>query len=428
MLTCQQYLDAVSGVAELSLRNSLSKKDEIRLSGLMAIAAQGKHLFKPEEIAHAQRDALLRASGLPREASRGSRRGFLDESIEREWRDYASGKDVRLTTVPNDGDREARANLAGTESISYTQTAGRFVPFGFYDRVFESMRLADQLYEPWASNQIESDDGNPFSYPIVDDVAASAAQVTEATQSSQSAITNFAQTQLQAWSFRTNLVVLSLELLQDSGLPWPAILERIFAGQLARGIGAKLVNGSGVNGPTGLVTAAVSTGNIVVANGSSVNDGSSNTGANSIGSDDLVNVMKKLDPAYWMRAVWAMHPSTLLSLWSQRDKQGRPLVGGDGFLSGRKGLDQAITVMGKPVALCPSMDTIGNAKNPAILFDPTYFIFRVVPSSAYVRRFQELPGLVENGLVGFQAWLRCDSSLVAPNASFPPAVVLQSHS
>ena len=431
MLTAQSYLDAVSQVAELSLRSSLSKKDEVRLSGLLAIAAQGKHLFKPEEIAAAQRDALLRAANLPREASRGNRRGFLDESVEREYRDFAAGKNVRLTTVPDDRDREVRQNEAGTETISYTQPSagGKFVPWGMYGRVFEVMKQHDQVLEPWANFTVETDDGNPTSFPIFDDVAAAAAQVTEANQSSQSKITNFGQLQLQAWSFRTALVAISLELLQDSNYPWPMVLERVFAGQLARGVAKAITTGSGANGPTGLVTAAIASGgNITIAAGSSVNDGTANTGANSIGSDDLANCMKGLNPAYWPRALFAMHPNTLISLWSQRDKQGHPLV--QNYLSAafEQGIESAPYVMGKRVVISPSMATIGPSSNAVVLYSPDYFVFRTVPSSMYVRRFQELPGLVEAGLVAFQAWLRCDSNLQAPNASFAPCSVIQNHS
>jgi len=428
MLTPEMYLDAVAGVAELSLRSSLSKKEEIRLGGLMAIAAQGKHLFKPSEIAEAQRDLMLRQAGLPRAGSNGSRRGFLDDPIEREYRNFGLGREVRLTHVPDD--LEARANVENPpapSSISYGQTAGRFVPWNMYSRVLETMKLADQLYEPWANLTIETTDGNPTSVPVVDDVAAQASQISEATQSSQSQITNFAQVQLGAWTFRTLLVVISLELLQDSNYPWPMVLERVFAGQLSRGIGQSLVNGNGVNGPTGLVTAAIATGNVSVANGAGSNDGGAETGSTSVGSDDLVNAMGKLNPAYWSRAIWTMNPQTLLTLWGQKDKQGRPLV--ENYLSGNSGpISQAPYVLGKRVAISPSMPTLAKSDNSIVLFDPDYFIFRTVPSSMYIRRFHELPGLVENGLVGFQAFLRVDSNLASPNTSFPPCVVIQNHS
>ena len=49
-------------------------------------------------------------------------------------------------------------------------------------------------------------------------------------------------------------MAVSLELLQDSNWPFGTVLERVFAMRFARGIGAKLITGNGVNTLTGLLT------------------------------------------------------------------------------------------------------------------------------------------------------------------------------
>jgi HK97 family phage major capsid protein len=121
-----------------------------------------------------------------------------------------------------------------------------------------------------------------------------------------------------------------------------------------------------------------------------------------------------------------MNDATLSYLDGLLDKQGRPIVKLCDGLNGQYG--PVPYIHGKPVAVCPSMPTMGSAKNSVFFGNPMYFIQRRVPSSMYVRRFWQNPSLVQFGLVGFESWLRVDSGLVAPNASYLPFQLIQQHS
>ena len=68
------------------------------------------------------------------------------------------------------------------------------------------------------------------------------------------------------------------------------------------------------------------------------------------------------------------------------------------------------------------------ASNPVVLYDPNYFLVRTVPSAMYLRAYRESPGLIENGLLGLESWMRVDSALLAPNSQFAPAQFIQCHS
>jgi len=254
-------------------------------------------------------------------------------------------------------------------------------------------------------------------------------QVGEGQQSSEVDIFAFGSVTLNAYTFRSRKVACSIELLQDSNFPLGAIIERVFAMRHARGVGQAMIKGSGVSAPTGLITAALANAApIVIATGSSSNDGSSTTGANSIGTNDLWSVLKKLDPMYRTGAVWAMTANTLNAISTLLDKQGRPLV--DLVLGHWQATqpEERYYLLGHRVVVCPSMNEIGAAANEIILYQPRYFIQRRVPSSMYVRRYAEAGGLVENGLIAFENFYRVDSNLVAPNSAFVPAVILQAHS
>jgi HK97 family phage major capsid protein len=423
-MNVHEYLNAVEEVSSLSAKPTLSTREVQKQNALLAAIAAAKAFFTPEQIRDANRDRTLREAGLPRNPEAIRRR--VPASVDREWRNFGLGKDVRLTYVPDD--MESRANVAGTESITYTQTAGRFVPQGMWPRYLESAKHADELFDPANHFELLTDTGNPTSVPSADDVSVSSVQVGEGLTTGETDVANFGTSLLGAWSQRSRLVVISRELLQDTNYPFSDVIELIFAKRFARGVGALLVNGSGVNTLTGLLTAAIASGaNITIATGSATNDGSANTGSNSIGTNDFVNCMKGLDPAYWSGAKWMMNPATLLAIWSQLDKSGRPLMN-DLLSPGGMGVDRAPYILGHPVVICPSMPVINRSANSVVLFHPDYFIVRKVPSSMYVRRFDNAAGLIEKDLVGFEAFYRTDSNLSAPNASFAPVSIIQHHS
>jgi len=416
-------------IAELesidSTPGNLTRKQESRKATLLALLAELRDGTAVEELRRWEQDRLLKEAGLPRAPERG-RLGRLDDETENEWRSFAKGDPVRPTFIPPD--HEVRANESGTQSITYTQgpSGGTFVSPQMYQRSFQTMKQYDQIFDETFANIIETPTGASTAFPAWDDVASAATQVGETLQSSEVDIANFGTAQLNAWPFRTGYVAVTLELLQDSNFPIGTVLERVFAMRMARGIGPKLISGSGVNTLTGLLTAALANGaTVVVASGSSNNTGGSETGSNSLGSADLNTAYHKLDPAYRPGAVWAMNDSTLSYLEGIVTKQGLPLVK---FCDGLNGQGDVPFIHGKRVCICPSMPSIGAAQNSVVLYNPLYFVQRRVPSSIYCKRFDQAAKFVEYGLVGFQEFLRVDSNLIAPNSSYVPAVIIQQHS
>jgi HK97 family phage major capsid protein len=400
---------------------NLTKKQEQRHAFLLAAISALKSGSTPGEIRRWEEERLLAAAGLraPQHA-----RTRLPEEVESEWRSFVRGNDVPVTLRPPD--REVRANEAGTQTISFTQgiPGGYFVPQGMHDRAFETMKKYDAVFDDAFCNVVETDTGSAMPFPSWDDVANASVQVGETVQSTEVDVANFGSVQLNAYSFRSKIVAVSLELLQDSNFPWGAVLERVFAMRHARGVGQALVTGSGVAAPTGLLTAVIASGAVpVVASGSSSNTGGSETGATSLGTQDLNSLYAKLDPAYRPGAAWFMNDASVTYLQGLLDKMGRPIV------RFRDGLDAGVPyVLGKPIATCPSMPTMGSGKNSVLFGNPFYFVTRRVPSSMYVRRFWQSAALVLNGLVGFESWLRVDSNLVAPNQNYLPFQFIQQHS
>lgn len=324
--------------------------------------------------------------------------------------------------------RECRANAAGTQDITYTEPTqgGTLTPANVSARCYATMQGYDDIFDPQFSNVVETQTGTVLPIPIFDDVETDAALVQESADQSGSgaedqSIASVGQVQLNTYTFRSGMVVLSRELEQDGGYPWGQLLELVFARRLARGIGSYLINGTGSGQPTGLITAVLASGSSpIIAAGSAANDGGDETGATSVGTGDFVAMFKALNKAYRAGAAWYMSDDVFCYLLGLLDKYGRPIVY---FVQGMP------MILGKPVAICPSMPSLGASQNTVLFGNPFYFIQRRAVGATQIRRYTQKYGLAENYQAGYEQWMRVDSNLLVPSASQAyPFVLLQNHS
>ncbi|MGA8231125.1 MAG: phage major capsid protein [Candidatus Acidiferrales bacterium] len=105
----------------------------------------------------------------------------------------------------------------------------------------------------------------------------------------------------------------------------------------------------------------------VIASGSSANDGSSNTGANSLGSADFANALAQLNSAYIAspKCCWLMNNKTLASLSAVVTKLGQPLD--------LVHYDPMPKIFGIPVKVSPSFAGVGASNIPVALLDLKYW-------------------------------------------------------
>jgi HK97 family phage major capsid protein len=190
---------------------------------------------------------------------------------------------------------------------------------------------------------------------------------------------------------------------------------------LARGIGRDLLTGNGSGKTLGLIPSLEAVGApIIAAAGSSANDGSGATGTNSLCTQDFANAYAALDDAWRAdpSCRWILNANTLGKLYGQLDKMGRPII---------NFVECAPTILGIPVLWSPSMDNIGASKVPVILGACSAWTTRLVVSGVDdmgVIMYKESAGLVENGLVEFQSFVRAGGVLLYNDASSPSPFVL----
>jgi HK97 family phage major capsid protein len=304
---------------------------------------------------------------------------------------------------------------------------GFFVPTDFFPQMFRDLRAHDALYDDDAVTVIKSTNGRPLPVPLAGDTTEVASVISEGASESVVDIDHTRQEVLGAYTYRTPRFVTSLEAFEDmeSTLSTVNVLREFSADRIARGIGKDFIQGTGIGQPTGLNAAILADAlPIVTASGSAVNDGSSATGANSLGSPDFAAAIKQLDDAYAQspKAAWFMSKKTLATLEALTDKVGQPLR--------LVNYDQGWPcIMGFRVRIAPSMDDIGPSKMPVVLMDGRYWITRlVVDETSGIRVYREAPGLIEDGKVAFRTFVRADGRLVTASNQASPAIAIFNHS
>jgi HK97 family phage major capsid protein len=184
-----------------------------------------------------------------------------------------------------------------------------------------------------------------------------------------------------------------------------------------------LINGSGSSKPLGIIPALEALGStatpFIIASGSANNTGGAETGANSIGSADIASLYHSVDSAYRNNpktAFW-MADSTLQYLDGLVTKYGQPL-----HLV--KWVDGEPQIFGKPVKVSPSIPAIGPSQVSVLFGDFGYWFTKIVTGVAangsplsYVQSYTEGPALIENGLIGFRAFLRVGGALAVSDAA-----------
>jgi HK97 family phage major capsid protein len=200
------------------------------------------------------------------------------------------------------------------QGIATSSAGGYFVPQGFRAVVTETMKAYGGLLN--VANVITTDTGNPLPWPGVDDTGNVGAILAENTQVANQDIT-ITQNTLNAYTYTSKQVLVSLQLLQDSAFDLNTYVPRELGIRIGRAVAAHLVTGTGSSQPTGLFNAPPA--------------GQTSTGqtgqTTSITYNDLINVIHKVDPAY--RAAgdlkWLMADSTLAAIRKLVDSQGHPL-------------------------------------------------------------------------------------------------------
>jgi HK97 family phage major capsid protein len=404
----EQRMKLVTDAQAILRQNSISAEERTKFDRMMNDADVLKDQIDAME-ARAAADTDIRegrTTGIDRLGAR------FESAPEREYRrDFMNF--VRTGQVSSRMQRapEQRTDqAAGSQTISYTQGAagGYFVPAGFVYEVDTATKYYAPLMDGKAFRVMETATGSVLPFPTNNDTGNEAATLAENTQAQEVAITLGQQT-FGAYKYTSNIVKVSLELLQDSAFDLDSYLTDLFGQRFGRGYEAAFTTGAGPNGspqgPTGILTAlnALDLPEIVAAGANANSGNAGDTGANSIGTQDLVNLEHSVDPTYRRSGRWMFHDTTLRTIKNLLDKFGRPI-----WLPGLA-VNAPDTILGYPYTINQSMPQIApNA--PTVLFGNLQkFIIRKVRDMQLIRLVERY---ADFGQVGFIAFSRVDSNLV----------------
>ena len=279
--------------------------------------------------------------------------------------------------------------------------AGYLIPTGFQKELETKLKAFGGMRRN--ARIVQTASGNTLPWPTLDDTSNSGGFLS-INSSVNGANPTFGQVNLYAYLASSKQILIPVQLLQDSAFDLQAELVDAFAIRIGRITNLKYTVGSGLGSsePAGLVPAITS---LVTAVGDSNTSG--NTDLNSVGVDDLANLIAKLDPAYRPNAKFMANQSTFDFLRKLKDKYGRPMW-------------EASITQGQPDKIYgyaydwnQDMDSIAAGKMTIIFGDFSKFIIRDVLGFAFIRYSEKYMDLHQ---IGFQAYLRTDSACIQPAA------------
>ena len=282
--------------------------------------------------------------------------------------------------------KEIRAQAVGTDSAG-----GYTVPEGFQAEIVKSMAAWGPMLDPSVTRVLNTATGNDIPWPTVNDTANSGALLAENTQEGEQDVT-FAQKVLGAYKYSSDIVRVSLELLQDSAFDMDPLLSELFGERLGRIGNAQLTTGTGSGQPNGIVTASSA--------------GKTAASATAITFDEIIDLFHSIDPAYRAspRCSFMFNDSTLASIRKLKDGDGNYLWQS---ADGRSG--EPATILGRPYVVNQAMASIATGNKTVLFGDMNKYVVRRVRDFTLLRLAERYADFYQ---VGFLAFNRIDGELL----------------
>jgi HK97 family phage major capsid protein len=321
------------------------------------------------------------------------------EAFNRFMRGGSENLNSEQRTMLSDVSHEIRT-YTGLNTSTSGDAAGYAIPISFQKELEIKLKAYGRMRN--ICRILNTDAGNTLDWPTFDDTGNEGEFLAEANPVTQQNPT-FGQIQFQSFLASSKQVLLSLQLVQDNAVNLESVLADEFGKRIGRRVNRAYTNGTGTGEPQGLLYAIKNDAvpNVVKATGSSTNDGvTGNTEANSIGSDDLDNLISAVDPSYREGSIFMMHSNTIDALRRTKDKYGRMLW------QASLALGTPDRIFGYPFEYNQDFDAIGAGKYPVCFGNFSKHVIRDA-GGLTMAVYREL--YLPNHQLGYQSWLRTDS-------------------
>lgn len=205
---------------------------------------------------------------------------------------------------------EQRSLILENRALSaVTGSAGGFtVPQGFYNDILQAMKTFGGMRN--VARVMPTASGNTLMVPTANNTAQVGAILAENVAATTQDVA-FGQASLGAYKYTSNIVLVPIELIQDSAFNVEQYIRDVIATRIARITNTHFTTGTGTGQPQGIVTAATlgKTG----VTGQTV----------SVIADDLIDLEHSIDPFYRANAKFTLHDASLKAIKKLKDSTGR---------------------------------------------------------------------------------------------------------
>jgi HK97 family phage major capsid protein len=306
---------------------------------------------------------------------------FGESVLDQEQRKYL--KRYRTFMKPSDLPPEIRAQATQSDAAG-----GYLVPEGFSGQLEKALKAYGGVRS--VARAFPTPDGADIPWPTVDDTANVGELLGENSQAAAQDVV-FGSVILKAFKYSSKIVLVPIELLQDSFFNVDDLLRDLLTERIGRITNTHFTTGGGTGMPQGVVTASGS-GKVGLSGQTT-----------SIIYDDIVDMEHSVNSAYRSGASWMFADTTLKALKKIKDTTGRP-IWMPGLVAG-----EPSTINGYGYTINDDMAAMAaNAKS--ILFGNfSKFVVRDVLAVTLLRLVERY---AEFGQVGFIAFSRHDSRAI----------------
>lgn len=276
-----------------------------------------------------------------------------------------------------------------------TGAAGNFlVPTDMADEIVRAERWLGGIED--LTRVLVTESGVPINIPA--NTAHGSATYTAENAAYTPSDETFSTIPLAAHKATTKIIV-SEELLQDSGFPLEGFLAQEFGERIKIIKESWYVNGSGTNQPQGILNATNGIPRVTAAVGNST----------SFNYTALVTGVFSLPAQYRRNASWVVSDTSARNLYLMLDSQNRPLWNVNVATTGPD------TFLGYPIVSHPDFPAAGVSAASALFGDLRRTYWTRIVRGYSMQRQDELHS--DNGQIGFRAQQRVDGRVVMPDAS-----------
>ena len=378
--------------------------DQIRSRGVLdSLAASGGNvprlpsadapLFSQSEAIAAAVDGLAR-HGHPRLMDESTQAAAKAAGVGFSFDTGAPALEIPLTArAPKSLDEIYAAQGTSPSLGGYT------IPEGFVANLEKALLTYGSVRS--VADVLRTASGNDLPWPTADDTGNVGAILGENVTDGEQDVA-FSVFQLSAYKYTSKVIKTSVEILQDTGINLAAELGTMLGERIARIQNQHFTTGTGSSQPSGLTVGSAT--------------GVTAAGAAAITTDEILDLVSSVDPAYRINGSWMMHDSTKTALLKLKNSSG-DYIWRAGMTAG--GLMGAVpdTLMGYNVVINNDMPEIATGNVSVCFGNMGAYKVREVLNTSLVRLNERYADAHQ---VGWVAINRADGGLLTASATNTP--------